>query len=95
MKTIIIIKEESRKVNGKLMVHRKIEVNNKIVFDNTCNICIYFKDKSPLKQFTDWLNDCISREQFENTHYICSQRRNFFKSIQMFWLKLFGKQIKF
>ena len=95
MKTNIVITEETTKVNGKLMVHRQIEVNNQIVFDNTCNISIYFKEKSPLKQFTDWLKDRISREQFENAHYIRSQRRNFFKSIQMLWLKLSGKQIKF
>lgn len=91
MKTTIVITEGTTKVDEKLMIHRQIEVNGKLVFDNTCNIGIYFKDKSPLKQFTDWLNERISREQFEYTYNIRTQRRNLFKFIQILWLKLFGK----
>lgn len=91
MKTTIIIKEETIKVNEKSMIHRQIEVNNKLVFDDTCSIGLFVKDKSPLKQFTDWINDRISREQFESTYNIIPQRHNFLKSIQIFWFKLFGK----
>lgn len=68
MKTTIIIKEETTKANGKSMIHRKIEVNNRLVFDDICSIGLFVKDKSPLKQFTDWINERISREQFDNTY---------------------------
>lgn len=61
MKTTIIIKEETIKVNEKPMIHRQIEVNNKLVFDDICSIGLFVKDKSPLKQFTDWVNDRISK----------------------------------
>lgn len=91
MKTTVIIKEETIKVSTKTMIHRQIEVNGELIFDNTCSVGLFLKDKSPLKQFTNWINDRISREKFKSTHNIGSQRRNFFKFIQIFWFKFFRK----
>lgn len=90
-KKVITIEYETSIADSKTFIRRLIKIDNKEIFDNTCSITLYSKEISPLKSFTDWIDDNISEKQVKSIKNITTQRCNFFSFIKKIWFKLFRK----
>lgn len=94
-KSIITIEEETIKdENDKLFIRRIIFLNKKKIYDCTCSVQAYNKEKSPLKYFSYWLNDYISLNNFSQAkerNDIACNRTNFISLFNKIWTKFFRK----
>lgn len=86
-KSLITIEEETIKdENDKLFIRRIIFLNNKKIYDCTCSIQAYNKEKSPLKYFSYWLNDYVSLNDFSQ-----AKERNDIACNRAYFISFFNK----
>lgn len=94
-KSIITIEEETIKTEkGKLFINRTIFLNNEKIYDCTCSVQAYNKEKSPLKYFSYWLNDYVSLDNFsqiKERNDIACNRTNFISFFNKIRTKFFRK----